>query len=123
MTIRQGHIARLRNYVDEFAEVLDQQEFLADELDCDENSKQTIINLLKTTGAIEANGRVGHTNRSKTIKWRWKNYREELQEYLEQRDTLPCNCRVHIPPERDGDTYYCKFCGSPHSRKTVNEAL
>ncbi|MFB6197066.1 MAG: hypothetical protein ABEI52_02190 [Halobacteriaceae archaeon] len=114
---------RLRNYVDDFAEVLDQDRFMTRDLDAPRQTAQSTIGLLKSCGAIKSVDRKQAVGNKLIHVWAWKNHREYLQEYVEQRDELPCGCRSHVPPEQDGETYYCKFCGAGHSRETVKEAL
>jgi len=121
MTDHQPRL-RLRKHIHEFAEILDMAEFWASDLDGPTGERQATINLLRTSGAIE---KVGweRNGRSKRYRWGWINHREYLQDYHEQQDKLPCGCRSHIPGEQDGETYFCKFCGTGHGRDVIKEAL
>lgn len=121
MTMHQQR-QRLRQHIHDFEEILDMPEFWASDLEGTPGERQAVINLLRTSGAIE---KVGSelNGRSKRYRWGWCQHREYLQEYHEQQDKLPCGCRSHIPGEQDGETYYCKFCGDAHDRQTIREAL
>lgn len=114
----------LRNRIDDYSEILYQDTFKATDLDGDRQESKSVISFLKANSAIESVDKLRDEQSNKLINvWGWANHQDELQEHFENRDTLPCGCRSHIPPERDGDTFYCKFCGDGHDRETIKEAL
>jgi hypothetical protein len=114
----------LVNRIDEFEHLLYQDEFWIDDIGEEHHKSQSILEMLKVAGAIESQGRVKREGKSKPVnRWKWVNHREYLKDYLEERNELPCGCRGHVPPEQDGDTYYCKFCGSAHPREVIENAL
>lgn len=125
--IEESEKASLRNRIDEFAHLLDQDEFYSRELKGETHAeRQSILEVLKTSGAVESVRRELPPDRDdgKPVNvWEWRRFRRELQEYLDNRDELSCGCRVHIPPERDGEIYFCKFCGEGHPKSEVQEAL
>ena len=117
-------LSALRNRIDEYHEVLDCETFMASDLDGNEMAAQSIISFLKAQDAIHSvdTKQTDKSNKLYNV-WGWRNYQDDLQEHWEERNELPCGCRAHIPAERDGDTYYCKFCGDSHNRETIKEAL
>jgi len=123
---RYGHatLLALKNRIDDYSDVLYEDEFLARDLPMSRVEAKSVVTFLKSKGAIESVGTfVSRPDNKKINRWRWVNYQDDLQEYLKQRDELPCGCRSHVPPEQDGETYYCKFCGTPHSRDIIEAAL
>lgn len=123
--LEQAQKARLENNVERFREVLDKDEFFSRELEAPKEERQTIISILRSAGAIASKGRETPEGECKPINvWQWVNHQDHLQQYVKDRDELPCSCRAHIPPERtEGGEFVCKFCGQGHSRDTIKEAL
>jgi len=118
----------LRNRIDEYSEILYEDRFRNSDLDADRQTAQSIVSFLKHNNAVKsiATKRVeAQGSSTKVINiWAWsKDHQEHLQEHYESRETLPCGCRVHIPPEREGDMYICKFCGEAHDRETIRESV
>lgn len=116
----------LRHRIDDYSEILHEDgTFTIKNMDGGGNCNQNraVLRLLESLGAIESVG-YEHPNKSKRRKkYKWVKYQQDLQEYVENRNELPCECRAHIPSKQDGDTYYCKFCGSAHSREVIESAL
>jgi hypothetical protein len=116
----------LRHRVDDFTEILyEDGTFTIRDMDGGgaNNQNRHVLRLMAQYGAIEAVGYEDANKSKRRKKYQWKDYQEELQEYVENRDELPCGCRAHIPPEQNGNTYHCKFCGSAHSREVIENAL
>jgi len=106
--------------------VLYENTFRAADLDADRAASQSIVLFLKGHGAIESKEMKRFGEKRKLLNvWTWvPEMQEYLQDYWEERDELPkCGHRIHIPPERDGDTFYCKFCGEAHDRETIKEVV
>jgi len=116
----------LRHRVDDFTEILyEDGTFTIRDMGGggQDNQNRHVLRLMEQLGAIEHVGYADATKSKRRKKYQWKDYQQELQEYVENRDELPCGHRIHIPPEQDGDIYYCKFCGSGHCREVIENAL
>lgn len=120
-----SHLAALRNRIDDYSEVLYDDEFLARDLPMSRIEAKSVVTFLKSKGAIESvETFISKPDNKKINRWQWVNYQDDLQAYLEERDELPCGCRSHVPPEtNDAGEYVCKFCGTPHSRDIIEGAL
>jgi hypothetical protein len=116
----------LRHRIDDYKEILYETEpFTIKDMDGggNNNRNRATLRLLESLGAIESVG-YEHPNQSKRRKkYQWTKYQQDLQNYVENRNELPCDCRAHIPSEQDGNTYYCKFCGAGHPREVIKNAL
>lgn len=124
MSVQQAQRSTLRNHIEAYKGVLETDEFLTEDLDGTESEQHKAIIVLQKTGAIKSVGRIETEDRDKPVnKWRWAKHRDYLREYLKERDELPCGCRSHIPPERDGEQYVCKFCGDKHDQQQIEAAL
>jgi hypothetical protein len=116
--------AALRNRLDDYKPVLNQERFISPELPGDFHDRQSTLEFMKRYNAITWVERTIPEGKKKPLKvWEWQNYRTYLQGVLEDRDELPCGDRAHIPAQQDGETYYCKFCGEGHDRDTIQEAI
>jgi hypothetical protein len=126
-TNNAGSVQRLEKIVDDIEPILDQQTFLTRELPGEKTHRKATVARLKVCGAVEslevfrpdADTRGSYIN-----KWKWIRHREHLQQYLADRNELPCGCRSHVPPETDDQgQYLCKFCGTAHTEQQIREAL
>jgi len=117
----------LRNRIDEYSEILYEDTFKCEDLDGPRDESQAVISFLKSNQAITSKEkiRIKDDGDSKLVNiWEWINHQAHLQDHWENRDELPkCGHRTHIPPERDGDTFYCKFCGEAYDRETIKEVV
>lgn len=107
-----GKIIAARNVIHKVPELLDTgKRFRTENLPGKWDGKsQSILRKLTTTGVLIKKERyeAGRGQTRVVFEWNMK-AKEELQEYLESMDTLPCGHRVHIKNNRDG-TFGCKYC-------------
>jgi len=118
-TLSTGKLAQLRNNIDRVAPCLyTDGVWTVDDIDGKNQHLRDATQLLHQCGAIERVGQY-HINEDtgmrRITKWRWTDSRLQgkLQEYYEDRDTMPCGIEGHTPHihnHRDVDGLTCKHC-------------
>jgi len=114
---------KLKNRIDDLAPVLYKSEFTIRDLNDDGMRHVTLLRWMTKTGALEKVDTEYEACNKKYTVYKWQECQGELQQYYEDRNELPCGCRAHIPPERDGEMFVCKHCGDKHTRQVIKESL
>lgn len=129
--LQAGAANRLTNKIEKIKGITKHREFSIDDIDPDSVSgheTQHWIRYLKESNLIDAvdteEVKYDDTHTRDNTVWRWRDEAwQVIQDYKENTDTLSCGCREHIPPERDGDTFYCKFCGDGVPKEEIEQCL
>jgi hypothetical protein len=122
--VNTAALRQLKARIGDYGHVLDRDTFKARHISNDRDEAVAVINYLKGNQAIKAVDSEDDEVSGKHVNvWTWVNYRAQLQKHWKERETLPCGCRPHVPAEQDDQTYYCKFCGTGHSRDVITEVL
>jgi len=86
---------------------------------------RAIVQLLRHTGCLECVGVEVGGGKSRNI-YRWRDgIREELNNYLDDMNTLPCGHRLHIPDARDDPDgkMSCKYCGEEYPESFIRQLV
>lgn len=123
--LEQAGRDKLKNRIEVIKPVLDKETFYAAELAIEDANRQCVINVMKQSGAIESIGfesREDDPDKAPVHRWQWVNFRDELKQYVEERDELPdCGHRPHIynPADSPDGKLVCKFCGMTYDKEVV----
>lgn len=122
----KGEILRLKHRLDVFVDLLDvggKFTVRSDHIDPD------AIRSLQQCNALRRVGEKTVDNGSHYVGiFRWdEDIRQELQDYRDRRDELPCGHKSHIYNPRDRGGYTCKFCPDDdkpiYTKSTVKACL
>jgi len=109
-------IIQLQGRIHDIAPLLEHAEFTRDETPYDTAGETPaghgIILRLCQVGALDRE-RI-HDGGNTYCRYRWReSAREYFRDYREEMDTLPCECRIHVPDTRDDPDgiISCKYCG------------
>lgn len=129
--VKRGCWDRVKRIIDDVTDVLYQDQFTAREFACDHITAHSRIQKLRNCDAISKVDETCYERPGSSNSKQWLNVYEwdaeiqgRAQQYLEDRDELPCGCRSHVPAETDANgRYVCKFCESKHTESVIRNAL
>jgi hypothetical protein len=134
------HVRKWKHKVDVLAPLLEQERFTMREAGITEDHdrrgeivglcrKFTRIGLLKQVHRKyyhESGEYENASTQSYVWVYEWPDgVRDEFQAYQDDADTLPCDCRKHIPDARDDPdgVVSCKFCGREYDEAEFREMI
>jgi len=120
---------RAKRIVDSVLEVLYKDRFTVNDLTGSYQDTHATVMKIRRADAVsvvdetEVADKTGRMKLINVYAWR-PEIQGRLQQYVEERNDLPCSCRAHVPPERDENgLYICKHCGAKHTQDVIKNAL
>lgn len=126
-----GSVQLLIKNADQLRPLFNHKRFTINDLDPDDfDTKRPAdyIRMLKEGNAIEKVDEkeiTGSRGKSRLIGvWEWnEGLWNRMMDYYDNRNELPCGCRVQFQNERGVDGYSCKACGAVYSREVIEQFL
>jgi len=121
-----GDMQQVYAILQDLRPLLDYEEFTIGETDLqlvegDHQQYHGAVQQAIRAGAIKKAGKEYYGTDADEGDWCWRyewaqGVREHLRAYIEEMDTLPCGCSVHLPDTRDDPDgiISCKHCGEEY---------
>jgi len=137
-TLAVGQLEQLQNNIERLEPLFQagpEETWTAREIEGDNKAIMGSLRFACRTGAIQKVGKVqldredgsGHSDIRNQYEWRTA-VREDLIEYLQDRNELPCGHKAHVFNHRDVEGLSCKYCieegrKPQYDKETVRECL